>query len=228
MDKLQLREKEIFETLKAIKKFEFAVIGGYAVNAYTSLPRFSIDCDIIVSEQKELNKITEELLKLSYKESIIEEKNILYHGKFFRYEKTLENNFKASIDILFEKVLDRQTNATFEAEWIIENSSLKLLKGKTINEELKLRIINIDALIVMKIISCRNTDIRDIFMMTPKAEKIEWIKQEVSNRYILNERLEKIKKIINSKQFKDNLQGIYGYIEQKIFDKYKKAIQELE
>ncbi len=227
MDQLQLREKEIFEILKSIKKFEFVIIGGYAVNAY-ALPRFSIDCDIVVKEQKELDKIIKELLKLNYKESIKENNDLPYHGKFFRYEKTLENNFKASIDILFDKVLYRQTNATFEAEWIIKNSSLKLLRGKTINEELKLRIINIDALIVMKMISCRNTDIRDIFMLMPKAEKIEWMKKEVLNRYLLKDRLEKIKETINSKQFKDNLQGIHGYIEQKIFNKHLEAILKLE
>jgi len=227
MDQLQLREREIFNILKVIKKCEFVVIGGYAVNAY-ALPRFSIDCDIIVSEQKELDKIIKELLKLNYKETIKENNDLPYHGKFYRYGKTLENNFKVSMDILFNKVLDRQTNATFESEWIINNSSMKILKGKTINEELKIRIINIDALITMKMISCRNTDIRDIFMLIPKAESIEWIKEEVSNRYLLKDRIEKIKETINSKQFKDNLQGVHGYIEQKIFDKHKKAIEELK
>ncbi len=227
MDQLQIREKEIFKILKSIKKFKFVIIGGYAVNAYT-LPRFSIDCDIVIKEQKELDRIIKELLKLNYKESIKENNDLPYHGKFYKYEKTLENNFKASIDILFDKVLDRQTSATFESEWIIKNSSLKLLRGKTINEELKLRIINIDALIVMKMISCRNTDIRDIFMLMPKAEKIEWIKEEVSNRYLLKDRLEKIKETINSKQFKDNLQGVHGYIEQKIFEKHLEAILKLE
>jgi len=49
MELLQIREKEIFETLKKIKKSEFVVIGGYAVNAYT-LPRFSVDCDIVIKD----------------------------------------------------------------------------------------------------------------------------------------------------------------------------------
>ena len=226
MDQLQFREKEIFETLKALKKFEFVIIGGYAVNAY-ALPRFSIDCDIVVKEQKELDKIMKELLKLNYKESINENDNIPYHGKFYRCEKILENKFKASIDILFDKVLDRQTNAIFDSEWIIKNSTLKILKGKTITEELKVRIINIDALIAMKVISCRNTDIRDVFMLITKAENIEWIKEEVSKRYLLKDRLGKIKETISSDKFKDNLQGIHGYIEKKLFEKHKKAILEL-
>ena len=50
MEKLQLREKEIFETLKKICKFKFVVIGGYAVNPYT-IPRFSVDCDIVIKDE---------------------------------------------------------------------------------------------------------------------------------------------------------------------------------
>ena len=62
MEQLQLREKEIFETLKNIKKNKFVIIGGYAVNAYT-LPRFSVDCDILIKDHKELLKIEEKEVK---------------------------------------------------------------------------------------------------------------------------------------------------------------------
>src|SRR3989344_900560 len=101
MDPLQLREKEIFETLKAIKDCNFVVIGGYAVNAY-ALPRFSIDCDIVVQDDPELEK-TETGQSLPYA------------GKFFRYEKKIDKDFKVGIDILFGSILDRQTNSTFTA-----------------------------------------------------------------------------------------------------------------
>ena len=70
MDLLQIREKEIFEVLKKIKKHQFVVIGGYAVNAYT-LPRFSVDCDIVVLDKKELEKIEKTLLKEGYKKRIV-------------------------------------------------------------------------------------------------------------------------------------------------------------
>ena len=67
MEQLQLREKEIFETLKKIKKSKFVVIGGYAVNSYT-LPRFSVDCDIVIKNRKELNKIEKSLTEADYHE----------------------------------------------------------------------------------------------------------------------------------------------------------------
>lgn len=52
MDMLQIREKEVFDTLKKIRECRFVLIGGYAVNAYT-LPRFSVDCDIVVEDYRQ-------------------------------------------------------------------------------------------------------------------------------------------------------------------------------
>ena len=226
MNPFTIREKEIFETLKKIKDKEFVVIGGYAVNAYT-LPRFSIDCDIVVKDKQEAEKIAKILEKIGYKKNNPPE-NAQYTGNFQRYEKELENKFRVSMDILIEKVIDRQTKATFTSEWIFNNSKKSLLKGKTLTEQIQARIINIDALIVMKIISCRQTDIRDVFMMFPNSQNKEWIKSEISKRYNLDNRLEKIMKKITSKQFKDGLSGVYGFMDNKLFEKHKKSISSLK
>src|SRR3989338_6965554 len=141
MEQLQLREKEIFNTLKKIKKSNFVIIGGYAVNAYT-LPRFSVDCDIVIKDRKELEKIEESLLELGYRKEKNYSDEVPYTGKFERFEKELGNNFKVSIDILIGEVFDRQTKSKFSANWVFDNSSLKNLQGKTISEQLKLKIVN--------------------------------------------------------------------------------------
>lgn len=225
-DLFSLREGEIFQTLKALSRCNFVVIGGYAVNAYT-LPRFSVDCDIVVKENHELQKIEKILLSREYyhKKSPAERQ---YLGSFRRYEKRLDHNFTVSMDVLVKQVTDRTTGVLFEADWIAEHSSIKPLKGKTITEELKLRIIDIDALLVMKIISCRSTDIRDVFMMLPKAKSQEWIKSEVSARYDFDDRIAKIVDKVISKQFKDGLAGVYGYFDAKVFEKHKKALFSLK
>lgn len=222
MESLQIREKKIFETLKKIKNFDFVIIGGYAVNTYT-LPRFSVDCDI-VSDNKAILK---ELEKLDYKK-IKTRDEPPYHENFIRFEKKLDKGFKANIDIFNNKVTSRETKAGFNKKWIFENSSIKTLRGKTITEKLKLRIINIEALIVMKFISCRTTDIRDIFMLTPNIKDKAWLKEEISQRCNFKDRFDTIKNIITSDKFKDNLQGVYGYIEDKIFEKHKKAVLALQ
>ena len=226
MVQLQLREKEIFETLKKIKKSNFVVIGGYAVNAYT-LPRFSVDCDIVIKNRKELENIEKYLLELGYIKEINYPNETPYDGNFERFEKQIEEDFKVSIDILIGEVLDRQTKAKFSADWIFENSELKNLQGKTINEQLKLRIINADALFTIKIISCRQTDIRDIFLLVNSVKDKNTIKKEVSKRYNLKDRLEKALNKINSRQFKDELQGVFGIIDNQIFERNKKMLESL-
>jgi len=225
MAELQLREKEIFETLKKISKLDFVVIGGYAVNAYT-LPRFSVDCDIAVKDDDGLEKIKNELGKLGYKEAKADEE-LPYSGNFKRFEKEIKPDFSVSFDILTKEVSDRQTNSKFSAGWIFENSQLRNLRGKTINEELKLRIINPEALFVMKMLSCRKTDIRDIFLLITEIKNKIWVKEEINMRFSFKDRLEKVKKEITSKQFIDGLQGVFGIIDSKIFERNAKLILNL-
>jgi len=219
-DLFSLREDEIFKTLKELKGCDFVIIGGYAVNAY-ALPRFSVDCDIVIKDETELRKIEEVLLNRGYEKKRLP-KQAQY--AFFRYEKRLDDDFFVSMDVLLAEVIDRMTESVFSAEWIFKNSNSRVFFGKTIAEEIKMRIINIDALLVMKIISCRATDIRDVFMMLLKASDKDWIKSEISIRYDFFDRMRKISEKISSKQFRDGLSGVYGFFDEKIFEKHKKAV----
>ena len=76
----------------------------------------------------------------------------------------------------------------------------------------------------MKIISCRATDIRDVFMMLPNAKNKEWIKSEINRYYNLHDRIQKIIEKVNSIQFKDGLAGVYGFIDEKVFEKHVREI----
>ena len=81
---------------------------------------------------------------------------------------------------------------------------------------------------VMKLSSCRNTDIRDVFMLVIKAENTKWIKEEINKRYNFENKFNKLKDTIFSKKFRDNLCGVYGFIDEKTFERYKKAILGLD
>src|SRR3989344_353995 len=227
MEKLQLREKDIFETLKDLKNIDFVVIGGYAVNPYT-LQRFSVDCDLVLKDENELKKLFIELEKNGYIKIDTPKAELPYHGDFMRYEKNIMKDIRAGFDILFKEVFGRRDKISFHADWIFKNSSLMLLKGKTIIDKLKLRVINIDALIVMKFISCRGTDIRDVFILITKAKDLKWIKDEIIKRTNFDEKFEIIKNKIISNDFRNSLQGVYGKIDDKTLEAYKKILLELE
>ena len=166
--------------------------------------------------------IGKELVKIGYVRAT-DTDFVQYHEDFLKYGKTIAKNFKVSVDILIKNVSDRFTRGLFSAEWIFKNSAVRVLKGKTIQEELRLRIIDPDALLVMKIVSCRTADIRDVFMLAPQAEDKHWIKQEISKRYDFMDRFKKILDKINSAEFKNNLQGVYGYVDKNVFEKHKKS-----
>ena len=222
MNSLTLREEEIFRTLRKLAHCNFVLIGGYAVNAYT-LPRFSVDCDIVV--KKEEQKGIESILKtLGYKHTEVISSDLTYHHSFQRYEKTIQKDIKVSVDVLIDEVFDRKTSVSFSADWIFENSSLKSLKGKTIIENIKLRIINIDALIILKFVSARITDIRDIFMLITHVNDIPHLKEAITARVDFNPHFAKINAVITSETFKNNLQGVFGCIDEKLFEKHKTAL----
>lgn len=123
--------------------------------------------------------------------------------------------------------MDRQTGAVFSAEWVFENSDLIDLHGKTITEKIKTQIISSEALFATKLVSCRKTDIRDMFLLISEIKEITWVKEEVSKRCSYEERVKILKKEINSKQFKDGLQGVFGYIDPKLFKRHQELILRL-
>lgn len=224
MDRLQIREAEIFRVLKRLNEIDFVLIGGYAVNSY-ALPRFSEDCDIVI-RKKDVPNAKRILENEGY--TIVEGKTLVpYHGEFSRFEKRVAENIHASIDIMVDKVSDRQTGVSFDADWIFRNSAKRAVIGKTISEKINARIISSDALFVMKFISARTTDIRDIFMMATAVKDSRWVKNEVGLRISFDGQYRKIFEKISSKQFKDNLQGVYGYIDEMIFQKHMELILKL-
>ena len=84
MKHLELREQEIFKTLKELINLNFVIIEGYGVNSYT-LPRFSVDCDLVVKNQQDSEKIAKTLNKLGYKEEAKSNAYTPYHGEFIRF-----------------------------------------------------------------------------------------------------------------------------------------------
>ena len=99
-DKFAAREKEVFNALGALvqSKCEFAVIGGYAVNAY-ALPRFSVDCDLVASKDGAL-KVAHELLACGF-HRVPPQKHAPYVN-FIRFEKEILPSSVAAFDILFD------------------------------------------------------------------------------------------------------------------------------
>ena len=222
-DKFAAREKEVFAALEALvhSKCEFAVIGGYAVNAY-ALPRFSVDCDLVASENG-ASKIGKELLSCGFHR--VPPPKHAPCVNFVRLEKELLPDIIAAFDILYEEVHDRQSGATFTAEWVFPHSSLVSLPAKTFAGQMKVRVVDADALFVMKFCCARATDIRDIFMLCDKVKDWEWVRGELAARLDLAAQHRKIMQKVSGTEFRNDLGGVYGYVEPAAFGKRLKILE---
>ena len=209
------REKFLFSILGQISgKTDFVVIGGYAINAYV-LPRFSIDCDIVVQNKKNLAQIQKQLEKAGFAERA--SGKLPYSGEFL---VMASNKPQATFDILAGAVEDRLSGTIFPAEMIFTNSSKRTIFGKGSPIQIKCHVVNPELLFLMKACPARTTDIRDLFMLS--ALKLDTAKMmELSKEVKAKIDAEKILSKIGSKPFLNALQGVHGKLPQ---EQYKKTL----
>ncbi len=215
------RERFIFSMLEELKgKVDFVVIGGYAINAYT-LPRFSVDCDLVVKDRKAMLAVKRILESKGFAKRAI---GILsgYKGEFLclATKKPVVTTF----DVLAGNVEDRITKTMFPAELIFKYSAKRIIFGKGSPARIETRVADAEMLFMMKAVSCRKPDIRDVFMLaSTKLDKAKILKI-TKETPIPKESIEKIVEKITSKGFKDSLQGVFGMLPEKQFETSKRKL----
>jgi hypothetical protein len=163
---LAAREEEVIRILKvlSIKNDDFVVIGGYAINALTA-HRFSVDCDIVTGSSglRDLGKI---LGVEGYSIPKIG-KQSRYGAKMKKYTKSLGMG-KVSVEVFPKEVTCRQTDGAWDFDLIKANSSWLRIVGLT--DSARALVPKKELLIAMKIHSGRNTDLRDVVMLSERAD----------------------------------------------------------
>ncbi len=215
---LDAREGIVLKTLEELPKDNIVLIGGYAVNAYVP-PRFSIDCDLVVLGTSD--KIQSLLVHDGFKK--VEAGDVSY-GSYVRYG--MEGN-KVSFDLLANSVVDRNTAIAFEGELFQKHSAERTTVGRAVPTRIKMRIVDPELLFVMKFVSARKQDIRDIFMLA--GADLDWklVGELISSkcgRVLIKERRESITTSVSSKGYRDSLQGPYGKIPDNRFETCKKNL----
>jgi len=185
------RENEALAILEKMVNagLEFTLIGGYAVAA-RGRHRYSVDCDIVVAELREFQKLLE---RQGYR---MEKNSNLFHDIYgaesCRFIKNIEGN-EVWVDIFVKSVVVRQTSASWSFEYLRRYSSLADVTGAQ-REVRKVMVLEKEILIATKIHSARPQDIRDIVMLAIDS-KVDWNKVA---RHTKRDRLEAVKKQIDS------------------------------
>ncbi len=217
---LQDREKAVLEVLEKLPKQNVVLIGGYAVNAYVP-PRFSIDCDLVV-----IDDIGEVEATLKANGFVKSDAGNVPFGNYVRYVRAQE---KVSFDLLVNSVLDRDTGIVFGRDVFEKYSKTRVIVGRVAPVRIEMRIADSELLFAMKLVSGRKQDIRDIFMLA--GENVNWdavsaIVSEKCDDSLIKKRISLIKRIIESKTYRDSLHGPYGKIPDERFDRCEKRLIE--
>lgn len=222
------RENEIMQTIKTIIEMdlEIIVVGGYAVSGLAK-HRFSVDCDIVIS-QHNLRAIIESLKNQGFRKAI--EKSGFdqkYAGQFMSFKKKVDN-LPITIDLLINSLVCRETTAAWNFDYIKKNSIEINIPG--FETSISCRIPEKELLLAFKIHSGRKTDIRDIIMLNENLnlEKIvEHIKR--GNLEALKTQIMKIMNAFVDPTLVNSLKGVFSLTEdvKKQIDATKKMIQGL-
>ena len=107
------REKEILRIIEIIYPYRenLVVVGGYAVDAYSPLPRYSVDCDVVIPK-KELSNFTNIFSTEGFTDTL-QYQNELEGLETRRFKKTVEG-YPVFVDLLVDGVRCRQTEAAWK------------------------------------------------------------------------------------------------------------------
>lgn len=217
---MKLREEEIGKIIEHLSKqtngFEnpkIVMIGGYALRAFIPFSRYTRDCDFVLKKLNSwnLDKI-KKILPKDLSTEVFEKRN---NYSFLRCIKLLKINgrsAKISIDFMEGEVRGRTEEQIF---FINENFLQKTKKVKIPIAEKETEIFIPDYIdyLILKIMSARPSDIRDIATLVWKNGIPEGLKERAKKVLAYPEILEKNLKLIiediSDKRFLDSWKGTF-------------------
>jgi len=239
IDLMKRREEEILNSLlflsEKTKDFtdpELIMIGGYALRAFIPFSRFTRDCDFTMMKRDSWNiDRIKEVLPEGY---LVEEEEKCNNYGFLRCIKFVKHNrakVKVSMDFMEGEIRGREAKEIIKIdEAMIKNRVFAsiLIAGRAI----KLPVPSYVDYFVMKVVSARASDIRDIASLICEngipENLVERVKQILPYPEIFSIKLkERIIPEIRRKTFLDSWRGIFGTIKYNEKDR-RKVIIEIE
>jgi hypothetical protein len=215
-----LREEEIHRLIEYLSKhtdgFEnpkIVVIGGYALRAFTSFSRYTRGCDFVLKKMDgwNLDKI-QKLLPKDLSTEVFEKRG---NYGFLRSIKLLKINgrsVKISVDFMEGEVRGRtEEQIFFITEKFLQKT--KKVKISIAEKETEIFVPDYCDYLILKIMSARPSDIRDIATLVWKNDIPEGLKDRakkaLAHPEILDKNLKLIMENISDKRFLDSWKGTF-------------------
>lgn len=214
---MNLREAEIASIVRLLSDqpdgFEnpkMVLIGGYALRAFTAFSRYTRDCDFVLkkSENWNMDRIRKMLLKVMSAETC-EKRDT--HG-FMRCIRLLGSGAKISIDFMEGEVRGRTDEQVFSVteDFLMKARRVKIVIAK---ENFEMYVPDYTDYLILKLMSARPSDIRDIATLVWKkgvpANLKEEAKKTMAHPEIVEKNLSLIISDISDKRFLDSWRGTF-------------------
>lgn len=166
-ERLVAREGEVMRLIGALGQDRtYTLIGGYAVNAYSPLPRYSVDLDLVVARAA--------LRDLASVAGLggFEEEEEAYVSEIDgvetrRFVKPIAGE-TVSVDVLVDGIRCRQTGAVWGVGEVAEATRIQRVIG--VNGSALAKVASRELLIALKLHSGRDPDLRDVAMLSSEAD----------------------------------------------------------
>ncbi|MBI1744411.1 hypothetical protein HYR54_15280 [Candidatus Acetothermia bacterium] len=206
--KLEEREMACLKAIGELPIDDYVLIGGYAASSF-DFPRFSVDLDIVIRAAKEKSFLGI-LEKQGFKPiaSKAEHLQDLYGGRFKRLEK---EQVKASVDLLINSVISRQTKTSYAFAYVFRHSELREVSGFSSSLKVKARVANREMLIALKTNSMRLADKRDIVALCNGEIYVETVANHLKRcpQSIILKNIDSFLETLDDQRYKDSLKGVF-------------------
>lgn len=237
---MKLREKEISRLIEYLSRqtdgFEnpkIVMIGGYALRAFTSLSRYTRDCDFVLKKLNgwNLDKI-QKLLPKDLSTEVFEKRDTYGFLRCIKLLKVNGKSAKISIDFMEGEVRGRTKEQVFfiTEKFLQKTRKVKIPIAEKITE---IYVPDYTDYIILKIMSVRPSDIRDIATLIWKNGIPDDLKERAKKALAHPEILEKNMKLIIDdildKRFLDSWKGTFVTTEftEKTKDEVLKELKKL-
>jgi hypothetical protein len=237
---MKLREEEISRLIEYLSRqtdgFEnpkIVMIGGYALRVFTSLSRYTRDCDFVLKKLNgwNLDKI-QKLLPRDLSTEVFEKRDTYGFLRCIKLLKVNGKSAKISIDFMEGEVRGRTKEQVFfiTEKFLQKTRKVKIPIAEKITE---IYVPDYTDYIILKIMSVRPSDIRDIATLIWKNGIPDDLKERAKKALAHPEILEKNMKLIIDdildKRFLDSWKGTFVTTEftEKTKDEVLKELKKL-
>lgn len=236
---MKRREEELLKAIRSLsEKTEgftnprLILVGGYALRVFIKFSRFTRDCDFIMKKKNGWNL---DSLKEGLPEGYTVEREERHENYgFMRWVKFVQHNkakVKVSLDFMEGEIKGRKAEETILIDKaMIENS--RFVSISIADENVSIAVPSYVDYFIMKVVSSRASDIRDIASLTHEngvpSELTDRVKQILPYSQIFKEKVEgRIIPEIRKTTFSDSWRGIFATTSYSEEDK-EKVIEQLD